>query len=116
MKKTNLSRIMRKAWEIKKKDSSNIFSECLKMAWACEKVDRMVEGLNEMANKDYHINLGVDREAKAVKKDGKIFFRIDCFTLNGRYKGNYKAGYIQDGTYHIGRYDEINAETLEWIG
>lgn len=33
----NLSRIMKKAWEIKKRNSQNIFSECLKMAWAIAK-------------------------------------------------------------------------------
>lgn len=33
----NLKSIMRKAWEIKKEDSQNLFSLCLKMAWAEEK-------------------------------------------------------------------------------
>lgn len=33
----NLSRIMKKAWEIKKSNSQNIFGECLKMAWAIAK-------------------------------------------------------------------------------
>lgn len=34
MKKFNLKNIMKRAWEIKKQDSQNLFSLCLKMAWA----------------------------------------------------------------------------------
>lgn len=34
MKKYNLHRIMRRAWQIKKENERNIFSICLKMAWA----------------------------------------------------------------------------------
>lgn len=31
--KYNLKNVMNRAWEIKRQDSANIFSECLKMAW-----------------------------------------------------------------------------------
>lgn len=34
MKKYDLHRIMRRAWQIKKENERNIFSICLKMAWA----------------------------------------------------------------------------------
>lgn len=34
MKKYDLHRIMRRAWQIKKENERNIFSLCLKMAWA----------------------------------------------------------------------------------
>lgn len=33
MKKYNLSEIMKRAWEIKKENTENIFSLCLRMAW-----------------------------------------------------------------------------------
>lgn len=33
MKRFNLHRIMKRAWEIKRQDKRNIFSICLKMAW-----------------------------------------------------------------------------------
>lgn len=33
-KKYNLSKIMKRAWEIKREDKNNIFGLCLKMAWA----------------------------------------------------------------------------------
>ena len=34
MKNFNLSKIMTRAWKIKKENTNNIFGECLKMAWA----------------------------------------------------------------------------------
>lgn len=34
MKKYNLHKIMKRAWQIKRQDGKNIFSICLKMAWA----------------------------------------------------------------------------------
>ena len=34
MKKYDLHRIMRRAWQIKKENEKNIFSVCLKIAWA----------------------------------------------------------------------------------
>lgn len=34
MKKYILKKVMKRAWEIKKQDNRNIFSLCLKMAWA----------------------------------------------------------------------------------
>lgn len=34
MKKTELRKIMKRAWTIKKENAENIFSLCLKMAWA----------------------------------------------------------------------------------
>jgi hypothetical protein len=33
MKKYDLSKVMKRAWEIKKQDAKNIFAICLKMAW-----------------------------------------------------------------------------------
>ncbi len=33
MKKINLSKIMKRAWKIKKENDKNVFSLCLKMAW-----------------------------------------------------------------------------------
>ena len=42
MKNYNLSKIMKRAWEIKKEDSNNIFAICLKMAWG-EAKDNKIE-------------------------------------------------------------------------
>ena len=50
----NLSKIMKRAWEIKKEDSRNIFSLCLKMAWEEAKNmnvdDELKELVTEIAN------------------------------------------------------------------
>ena len=45
-KKEQLKRIMKRAWEIKRQHSKNIFSICLKMAWREEK-ERMMN-MNEI--------------------------------------------------------------------
>jgi len=80
-------------------------------------IDKMVENLNDMAWSDYHINLGAERKARAVEKEDRIVLRIDCYTLHGKYKGNYKAGYydLKNERYVVGQYDDINAETSEWL-
>ena len=66
--KRMLSKIMRRAWEIKKQDSRNIFSLCLKMAWGevksplCSKIiaagylikeDRVLNHLHILVNGQY---------------------------------------------------------------
>lgn len=104
MKKINLSAIMKRAWEIKKEDSRNIFGLCLKMAWAEAKGEEMgIEetvkaNLEKMMYSDYHIHAGVEREVATRKNNGKTFFVIKCFSLAGNYKGQYKCGYIVDAT------------------
>ena len=57
MKNFNLSKIMTRAWEIKRKNKDNMFGECLKMAWAeakapAEKTKKelIMEKLEMMAN------------------------------------------------------------------
>lgn len=66
---------------------------------------------NEKAYSDYHINLGIERKAvaKTWERDGekREYIRIDCYTMAGKYKGNYKCGYVVEAT---GEYvpDEID--------
>lgn len=43
----NLSAIMKRAWEIKREDSSYVFAICLKLAWAEAKVSERIEELQE---------------------------------------------------------------------
>jgi len=66
MKKYNLSQIMKRAWEIKKENSNNIFSICLKMAWA---------------------------EAKATKKPFSGFAKIA--KVDGEYYGDSSFLYFK---------------------
>lgn len=44
MKKYNLSKIMRRAWEIKKQNKENIFSICLQIAWEERKMEEKEVG------------------------------------------------------------------------
>ena len=47
----NLSKIMKRAWEIKKEDSRNIFGLCLKMAWE----EAKEETVKKAARKDWFL-------------------------------------------------------------
>ncbi|EOT28578.1 hypothetical protein C805_00099 [Eubacterium sp. 14-2] len=48
MKKAEIKKIMKRAWEIKREDSRNIFSLCLKMAWAEFKSPAKKKGRRKM--------------------------------------------------------------------
>lgn len=127
MKKYDLSKIMRRAWEIVKKSGITI-SDGLKKAWAEAKstvdnmVDTLLTRLDKMAYNDYHIRAGIDRKSvsKIWEKNGlkRAYLTISCYTLAGNFKGSYKAGYVDliTNTYVCGRYDDVNAETMEYIG
>ncbi len=68
--KYNLKKIMRRAWEIKREDSKNIFSLCLKMAWEEAKEEendiQLRKQLLLSAEKEY--KKIVDRLAQKGKK------------------------------------------------
>lgn len=127
MKKYNLSAIMKRAWELVKKAAMTI-SAALHQAWEEAKanmrdlVETLKENLEAMAYNDYHINAGVDRQvsAKLWEKDGakRVYLAIQCYTANGRFKGSYKAGYVDQVTnqYAVGKYDDVDAEGMEYIG
>ena len=127
MKKYNLSKIMKRAWEMVRRFGFDI-SEGLRKAWkeAKEMKENFVEtlkaNLEAMAYGDYHINLGIDRQvqSKVWEKDGlkREYLTIACFTGNGRFKGAYKCGYVDlvANEYVCGKYDDVNAELKEYIG
>ena len=80
-------------------------------------VAEAIEKANSIAYSDYHINAGTDRKAVSKKGDNGTVIRIACYTLNGKYKGNYKCGCIDEcGNYSVGQYDEVNLETMTYIG
>ena len=58
----------------------------------------------DMADNDYHINLGMDRKVVTKEADNMVTIAIYCYTLNGKYKGTYKCGtYNKDtGEYKAG--------------
>lgn len=47
-----------------------------------------------------------------------MYLNIRCYSAMGNYKGQYKCGYVDlnTGDYVIGKYDDVNAETKEYIG
>ena len=126
MKKYNLSKIMKRAWELVKKAGMTI-SSGLRKAWEEAKnmeetlTEKLIKNLETMLHGNIYINLGMDRKvnAKTTEKDGvkttKLY--ITCYTLAGRYKGSYKCGYVVNNQeYFVGRYDDVNALTCEYIG
>lgn len=66
-----------------------------------------------------YINAGTERRVstKRWEKDGAIrtYISIYCYTANGRYKGAYKCGYVDEvtGQYVVTRYDNIDLTTGE---
>lgn len=124
MKRYDLSKIMKKAWELVKKVGETL-SSGLKKAWKEAKIEKLIaellENLEDMTYGNYHIHAGTERYATAKRwtkgdKD-RIYLEIKCFTLNGRFKRAYKAGYVDNttGEYVIGKYDEVNALKKEYI-
>lgn len=49
MKKYNLTKIMKRAWEIKKENNENLFAMCLKLAWEEAKMEeKQIIKVNEL--------------------------------------------------------------------
>lgn len=127
MKKYDLSKIMTRAWELVKKVGMTI-SAGLKKAWKEAKetaeslLDTLIANLEEMAHSHYRIHAGMDRQVTANRwrKNGKdrTYLDIKCYTLGGRFKRTYKAGYINNATgeYVAGKYDDVDALAKEYIG
>lgn len=127
MKKYNLSKIMKRAWELVKKAGLSI-SEGLKKAWKEAKkleeniIDTLKANLEDMLYGNIYINLGIDRvvsEKLWEKGDNKrMYLNINCYTANGRYKGQYKAGYVDmvTGEYVVSKWDDVDAMNKEYIG
>ena len=85
-------------------------------------IEKAVAKAEEMMYGDYRIHAGYDRKVatKDWEKDGKkrTYIKIYCYTANGRYKGSYDMGYIDNvtNTYIPGEIDmEIVADEPETI-
>ncbi len=123
MKKYDLSKIMKRAWGLVKKEAMSI-SGALQKAWREAKediVETLKKNLEDMAYGCRYINLGINRvvSAKLWEKNGskRTYLDINCYTLNGRYKGQYRAGYVDMLTkqYVATRYDDIDAQNKEYL-
>lgn len=85
MKKYNLSEIMKRAWGIKKEDSENIFSICLKMAWAEAKSRKMEKVL---LNKGFKVWTG-GKNRRIYINGIKGFERIGLETYSDECHSQY---------------------------
>lgn len=92
MTKYNLSEIMKRAWEIKKENESNIFAFCLKKAWSEAKVanyllDKGLKVWEGGSNKRIYINdfsvVGIERFTPNPKSFKKATMYYDL--SNGRF-------------------------------
>lgn len=127
MKKYNLSKIMKRAWELVR-ETAMTMSAALRQAWKEAKemkenlVDALKANLEAMAYGDYHINAGVDRQVTVRNWESgnakRAYLTINCFTANGRGKGSYKCGYVDLVTnqYVVGKYDDVDAANRQYIG
>lgn len=127
MGKYNLSKIMKRAWELVKNAAADM-SAALKQAWKEAKklkedlAETLKKNLEAMAYGDYHINAGIDRRVNSNQweKNGnkRLYLSIDCYTMAGRSKGSYKCGYIDMITnqYVVGKYDDVDAANSRYIG
>ena len=127
MKKYNLSKIMKRAWELVKMEGMDI-SSALKKSWKEEKemseniIETLKSNLEDMAYSNTSINLGINRQvsSKDWEKNGnkRTYLAINCYTASGRYKGAYKCGYVDMVTneYICGRYDDVDAMIKEYVG
>lgn len=94
----NLSAIMKKAWEIKKENKENIFSLCLKIAWAEAKGAVETEA---KITKDYIIEKLEEKRACTAE-------RYSCFVYFAH--ANDWKNYGKDRTYFV-VYEKSNVTT-----
>lgn len=98
MKKYNLSKVMKRAWEIKKQDEMNLFNLCLVMAWEEEKNSQMLfSGLQKVAI----VKNGIICEYVGTEYDSECnYLTFNLWEKNGKkriYMNDYKGrgcGYI----------------------
>ena len=123
MKKYNLSNIMKRAWEIKKENSRNVFGACLKMAWAeAKSVAPAAERIAELEalgfkrwTKGGHDRLYINATDLGLVVKFRRTGSIEEATFRGEYISNRYAGkYYGAKTYidlHtnkvISAYDEL---------
>lgn len=86
------------------------------------KIDSLKTNLESILYSDFHIHAGTDRKVELKKweknSEKRIYLNIRCYSAMGHFKGQYKCGYLDlnTGDYIVGKYDDVNAETKEYIG
>lgn len=85
MAKYNLSKIMTRAWELKKENTENIFGECLKMAWS--------------EAKGITVTVKSQKELLLEKLEEKIAYCNERYNFNYNLVTNDWVKYGKDRTY-----------------
>ena len=87
-----LSKIMKRAWEIKRMDKDNVFSICLQMAWSENKTKLVEKKAYKVADS---VSTWTKNGTKRLYVDykGKSFFidLTNCSNLTARYNSNTKG-------------------------
>lgn len=99
----NKAKIMKRAWEIKKEDSRNLFSLCLKMAWAEAKEEGNVKTVEELED------LGFKRWTKGT---------MDRMYIDAKNLG-LEVGYYNTGNVRWAEFEGSsisNAEARRLLG
>lgn len=94
----NKAQIMRRAWEIKREDSRNIFALCLKMAWAeARKGTEMTQ--REKDEKEALEQGAQYGKTRLVESDwvkygkNRTYVEVRVYTNGGTHKRTIKVGY-----------------------
>lgn len=107
MKKYNLSEIMKRAHQIKKEDSRNIWRLCLKMAWTEAKSpavksekEQLIGQLNKMAEEAESHDNGYHYEASVKEWNNygksRTYFSINEMRDNNRHYVSMNYGYYDN--------------------
>lgn len=91
MKKYNLTKIMKRAWEIKKENNENLFAMCLKLAWEEAKMSNE-KTIEEMI--DAMTTQGTPKQDKYAKDLLKLAYQ-KLIENAGRYFNLKKEGHIE---------------------
>ena len=96
--KYNRAEIMKRAWEIKKEDSRNIWSLCLQMAWAEARAPKMTqreldekEAMEQAAQYSGYARLHESDWVKYGKN--RTYVEVRIYTNGGNLKKVIKVGY-----------------------
>ena len=120
MKKYNLSAIMKRAWELVKKEGRTI-SEGLKQAWAEAKavadkmIDKVTAELEDMiANAANCYNYEIRTNVWEKYGKNRTYVKIIETRRNSKHYATYDFGYIDntDDSYHAGKKDAFGPYSL----
>ena len=93
--------VMRRAWEIKREDSRNIFALCLKLAW------------KEAKEASKEVFTGY---ARLVVNESDFNGNVNFFTFKRWTKGNYDRIYMSDRKGISRGYYDVKNQTLNFDG